>query len=194
MSEAVARPMTADGFLEWAQEQESRYELVDGVPVAMAGAKRQHDRIVANLGGMLFAALRGHRCQNFTADFAVRIPSGNIRRPDAGIDCAPFDRDALVAGAPIFVAEVLSPSTRTFDQFQKLEEYKSVPGLRHILLIDPDAPRASLWFRDRDDAWRLTTVEGLDATISLTEPPIMIDLATLYEGTTFPPRIRLMVV
>jgi len=186
--------MTQDAFLEWCQNQEGRYELIDGVPVAMAGAKRQHDRIAANLGGMLFAALRGHRCQNFTADFAVRIPSGNVRRPDAGIDCAPFDRDALAAGAPVFVAEVLSPSTRTFDQFQKLEEYKSVPGLRHILLIDPDAARVSLWSRDGDEPWRLSTMEGLDAVITLNEPEIAIDLATLYEGTTFPPRPRLMLV
>lgn len=194
MSEAAARPMTQDMFLDWAKDQESRYELVGGAPVAMAGARQQHDQIVGNLLGILFNALRGHRCRRFTADFAVRIPSGNVRRPDAGIDCAAYDRDALAAGAPVFVAEVLSPSTRTFDQFQKLEEYKSVPGLRHILLIDPEAPRASLWLRDQDDAWRLTTVEGLDAVITLTEPAITIDLATLYEGTTFPPRLRLMAV
>ncbi len=194
MSEAVARPITQDAFLEWALDQEIRYEWVDGVPVAMAGARQQHDQIVGNLVGILFNALRGHRCRRFTADFAVRIPSGNVRRPDAGIDCAPFNRDALAAEAPVFVAEVLSPSTRIFDQFRKLEEYKSVPGLRYILLIDPDAPQASLWRRDRDDAWRLGTVEGLDAVITLTEPDIAIDLATLYEGTTFPPRPRLVVV
>lgn len=191
MSEHAIRLMSADDFLEWSLHQDDRYELVDGVPLAMAGAKLQHDQIVGNLIGMLFNALRGHRCRRFTADFAVRIPSGNIRRPDAGIDCAPFDRDALAAGAPFLVAEVLSPSTRLYDQFQKLEEYKSVPGLRHILLIDPDAPRASHWVRDEDDIWRVTTVAGMTAAVTVTDPDVIIDLATLYEGTSFPPGPRL---
>jgi Uma2 family endonuclease len=42
------RRMTAAEFLEWCTFQEDRYELVDGVPVAMAGAKQVHDRLTVN--------------------------------------------------------------------------------------------------------------------------------------------------
>jgi Uma2 family endonuclease len=189
MSERAVKLMTADEFLVWAETQPVRHELVFGQPVAMAGARRQHDRIVANLTGLLFTALREHRCQNFTADFAVRIPSGNIRRPDAGIDCGPFDRDALAATEPVMVAEVLSPSTRAYDVVTKLEEYKTVPSLRHILLVDPDAPQAAHWSRDPAGVWRHEAAEGLAARVILEEPALTLDLATLYEGTTFPPRV-----
>ena len=43
------RAMGQDAFLAWAQDRERRYELVDGVPVAMAGAKRRQDQIVGNV-------------------------------------------------------------------------------------------------------------------------------------------------
>lgn len=37
MSERAVKRMTADAFLAWHEGQEQRYELLDGVPVAMAG-------------------------------------------------------------------------------------------------------------------------------------------------------------
>lgn len=133
--------MSAEEFLEWSLDQALRYELVDGVPVAMAGAKQQHDQIVANVHGMLYNLLRGKSCRYFTADLAVRIPAGNIRRPDAGIDRGAFDREATTAAAPLLALEVLSPSTRDFDMFGKLEEYKTVSTLAHIVIVDPDTPQ-----------------------------------------------------
>ncbi len=35
--------MGQDEFLAWAQDRDQRHELVDGVPVVVAGAKRRHD-------------------------------------------------------------------------------------------------------------------------------------------------------
>lgn len=192
MSEHAARPMTADEFLEWGQYQELRYELVDGAPVAMTGARRQHDRVVMNALGLLFNSLRGKPCQPFTADVAVRIPTGNIRRPDVGVDCGRFDRDATTADEPFLVIEVLSPSTRAFDLFHKLDEYKSIPSLCHIVMIDPDQPEAIHWSRAPGLDWISATVAGLDGVISIPGLSCNLDLATLYEGLTFQSRPRLV--
>jgi len=192
MSEYAIRLMEPDEFLEWGLHQELRYELVDGVPVAMAGAKRRHDQVVMNAHGTLYAALRGKRCRPFTADTAIRIPSGNIRRPDAGIDCGRFIDDSTTADQPFLVIEVLSPSTRAFDMVRKLNEYQSVPSLCHIIMIDPDQPEAIHWFRPLGQPWMSETLSGLDATITIQDPPCRLDLATLYEGLTFQPRPRLV--
>lgn len=192
MSERAATRMSPEEFLEWGLHQELRYELVDGVSVAMAGAKQRHDRIIMNAQGGLFAQLRGKDCRNFSADIAVRIPGGNIRRPDAGIDCGTFDDDATTAGAPFLVMEVLSPSTREFDMLRKLEEYKTVPGLAHIVLIDPDTPQAFHWSRPPGEDWRSLVLEGLEAVINLPEIDCALDLAALYDGLTFRPLPRLV--
>lgn len=192
MSEPAAIRMSAEDFLEWSLHQRTRYELVDGTPVAMAGAKRRHDHIVGNLHGILFNQLRGHHCRYFTADTAVRIPAGNVRRPDAGIDCGRFDDEATAADAPFLVVEVLSPTTRDFDMFGKLDEYKTVPTMVHIVLIDPDTPQAFHWFRLADGSWQHVLIEGLDQVIELPELPCVLDLATLYAGLSFTARPRLV--
>lgn len=191
MSERAVRRMSQDEFLEWCQFQDTNYELVDGVPVAMVGARRAHDRVVINATGSLHNQLEGNPCQPFSDDTAVRIPNGNTRRPDVGIDCGPFNPDALAVDSPRLVLEVLSPTTRTLDMFDKLDEYKTVPGLAHIILVDPDAPQAIHWWREADQTWRHARYEGLDAAIVIADLDVTLGLRTLYAGLTFRPRPRL---
>jgi Uma2 family endonuclease len=184
--------MSAEEFLEWGLHQEPCYELVDGVPVAMADAKQPHDLIVANVHGILYNLLRGKKCRYFTADLAVRIPAGNVRRPDAGIDCGVFDREATTAAAPTLVLEVLSPLTRDFDMFGKLEEYKTVPTLAHVVIVDPDTPQVFHWSRSQNEPWSHVLLEGLDAVIPLPDVDGAMELASLYDGLTFRPLPRLV--
>lgn len=160
MSEA-GRIMTAEAFLDWCLGQEGRWELVDGVPVAMAGAKQVHDRVVVNALLALGGQLRGGPCRPTTGDVAIGIPNGNIRRPDLGVDCGRFEPESLTATDPRLVIEVLSPSTRTFDAIGKLWDYRRVPGLRHIILVDPDEPRVWHWLLPEDGPWTDLLLEGL---------------------------------
>lgn len=187
MSEA-RRLMSADEFLEWCTVQEGRYELVGGEPVAMAGARQAHDRVVMNAAILVGTQTRGGACRPCTGDVAIRIPGGTIRRPDLAIDCGPFEPDALHATDPRVVIEVLSPSTRTFDMVRKLGEYQRLPSLRHILLIDPDEPRVVHWTRDGRGPWVDIVAEGLDSRIVLEDLGIILPLRDLYDGLSFTPR------
>ena len=190
MSQSALRRMTAEEFLQWDLDQpDARHELIDGVPVAMTGARRRHDRIVVNALSQLDVRLRGGPCEAFTPDTAVRIPNGNVRRPDAGVVCGPDDDDLTYAAAPRLVIEVLSPTTRAFDLARKLEEYKSIASLDYILLVDPDMPEVILWSRSGARGWEHTVVEGLESTIDLPALRITLPLADLYARVRFePPR------
>ena len=44
--------------------------------------------------------------------------------------------------------EVLSPSTRDFDTFKKLDEYRETGSLEYIVLVEPNEPVAFVWRRD----------------------------------------------
>ena len=186
------RTMGQDEFLAWAHDRDQRYELVDGVPVAMAGAKRRHDQIVVNTIRELGNQLRGAACRPFTADTAVRIPAGNVRLPDAGVDCGIFRDETNWADEPAVVIEVLSASTRDFDLFGKVEEYKTVLSLRHIVIVDPNEARAVHWSRGADAAWSFQTHEGQEAAIVTASPALTPRLADLYEGLAFTARPRLV--
>lgn len=191
MSQPAARPMSLDAFFAWQELQDVRYELVGGVPLRMmAGTSNGHDRIVLNLLVQLANQLRGRECRPFTADSSVETYPGQIRRPDAGVDCGPFRRDEYKASDPRFVAEVLSPSTRDFDTYEKLKEYRSVAGMAHILFVEPNAAEVVLWTRD-GDAWKVARATGLEAAVHLPAIAVKLDLADLYDGLEFPPGPRL---
>jgi Uma2 family endonuclease len=100
--------MTVAEFLEWNPGDEERYELVDGRPVMMTGARAQHDQIVLNALTQLRVKLRGSQYRAFTDDIAIVIKNGNVRRPDAGVNKRALERDVMQADAPVLIVEVLS--------------------------------------------------------------------------------------
>ncbi len=179
----------AGRFYAWVVRQEHKHELVDGEPVMMAGANRRHDRVVANALRIIGNQLRGKTCQPFTGDTYIRIPAGNRRLPDLGVDCGPMDDESLEASQPKLVIEVASPSTRVFDRTEKLEEYKTVPGLQYVVHIDTDAPQARLYWRDDDGIWLSERVVGLGMSINMPGLEIRLALSELFEGLTFRPKL-----
>lgn len=193
MSQAIVKGWSVDEFFAWQERQSERYELVGGAPVRMmAGARNAHDRIVVNLVAELRNQLRGTGCRPFTGDGSVETYPGQIRRPDAGVDCGRFSPGGLKAAEPRFVAEILSPSTRDFDTFDKLAEYKSVETLDYILYVEPNAPAVSLWRRGDDRRWIRDGMEGLDGTVRMPALGIELALAELYDGLDFPPELRIV--
>lgn len=58
---------------------------------AMTGASRRHDRIVVNAIARLRQSLKGKPCEPATADIAIAVPNGNVRRSDVSVDCRALD-------------------------------------------------------------------------------------------------------
>ncbi|MGH6950942.1 MAG: Uma2 family endonuclease, partial [Vitreimonas sp.] len=146
----------------------------------------RHDRIVVNLLIGLGTRLRGGRCSVHTADFAVLTARGsNVRRPDVLIDCATGRGDDLAASEPSAVFEVLSPSNANFTRFSKVDEYKAVPTLRHIVVLDSDAARLVLYNRAANDAWTSETIVGEVAALLLADLNVELPLAEIYADVSF---------
>lgn len=187
MAERALWRMTPAEFYRWPGEEGIRFELVDGFPVrAMTGASQRHDGITLNALATLRYKLRGSPCRAQTDDVAVAMMNGNIRRPDATVDCGEKIDTSYEATSPRMVIEVLSPSTRQTDLVRKLEEYKALPSLAYILLVEPDLPRALLWWRAPGNLWELAQFDGLDGVIDLSAIGTELAMAELYEGLRFP--------
>ncbi len=193
MSERGRGRLSESEFFDWLATQERRHELVGGEAVMMAGADARHDTIVVNVLLSLGGKLRGTPCRVFTADTAIRIPNGNIRYPDVSVDCGRREDRSRTAASPTVVVEVLSPSTRAFDREDKLEEYKSVPTMAHIVLIDPDEPETRLFACAADGSWRVDRIGGLENVLELPAVAAALPLAAVYEGLELRPRPKLVV-
>ncbi|HVC58921.1 MAG TPA: Uma2 family endonuclease [Acetobacteraceae bacterium] len=194
MSERAVRRMTETEFLEWQHHQEMRYELVDGVPRAMTGARFRHDRVLGNAFGMLLDALEAvdSLCRPFTADIAVRVPTGDLRRPDVAVYCPPFDEDAMVSDRPRLVVEVLSESTEDTDQHVKVDEYQHMDAVDYIVLVAPRIADVLVWSREEDHSWRSIRYQSLDDVVPLPRFGVSLSLSRLYRSVELRPRPRLV--
>lgn len=136
---------------------DAKAELVDGVIFMMAGGGEAHARIAANLIAFLHPRLRGSGCRPYGSDFATRTQEHTIRFPDVSVYCNrpadPANDRKQLLGDPQVVFEVLSPSTTSNDQRVKLPEYRALPGLREIVLVDPESERVYLSYRDAQQDW-----------------------------------------
>jgi Uma2 family endonuclease len=189
MPEPQLRRMSQEQFFAWQEQQDRLYELVDGVPVLplkmMTGASQAHDRVVVNIIAALHRQLRGTPCRPTTDDLAVRIPAGNVRRPDVTVEGGQAGPRESAVREPRVVIEVLSPRTMTFDRIRKLPEYQTIATVAHILLVDTEAPRIDLLSRDKEGGWVQSKCDGLDARVDLPAIQASLDLADVFEGLEF---------
>jgi Uma2 family endonuclease len=195
MLQQVMRRMMEEEFLAWQIGQADRHELVDGQPRAMTGANFGHDQVLVNAMTATHRALRaaGSRYEPVTKNIAVRVPAGNLRRPDVAVYCPPFDLDAMVSNRPRLVIEVLSESTQDTDHVVKLEEYKEIKALDYIILIAPRVVDALVWSRQPDRSWKSHRYQSLKDFIPLPSLEITLSLAELYERVELlPPRPKLV--
>lgn len=123
---------TYDDYCQW----EGRWELIDGVPVAMSPLPvMKHQRVGGNLYVIFALALRD-RCENCVAyppiDWLVK--DDTVLQPDFLIACDQTDEKYLDS-PPVLVAEILSPSTAIKDRNAKYQIYES-QGVKYYLILD----------------------------------------------------------
>jgi Uma2 family endonuclease len=155
----------------------AKAELEDGLIYIMAGGSEMHARVAANIMIYLGSRLRGSGFRPYGSDFATRTAERTIRFPDVTVYCndpsAPGNERKQLLGDPQVVVEILSPSTSSYDQKIKLEEYRALAGVQEIVLVDPQTERVRLvrrtgvagWIDDWLDAGTDLILPSLDLTI-----------------------------
>lgn len=184
MSEAAPRRMTLAEFLAWQRGQQERYELVDGFPQAMTGARVRHDIARGNAEAWLRPALRnaGQGGLPFGADIGIQVYPGQLRRPELSVECPPFDMEDMVTSKPRLVLEALSDGTRRVDEYVKLDEYKGLAPLDYIVLMSSREVDVAVWSRDADRQWQRNRYQTLPDIIPLPRLGVSLPLSALYEG------------
>ena len=97
------------------------------------------------------------------------------------IECGELDPGSTRVRAPILVLEVISPSTSSVDGIEKLEEYKAIASLEHILIADGMTAHVIAYRRGPDHAWTYLSHIGLESVIDLPRFGFTLSLAELYE-------------
>jgi Uma2 family endonuclease len=186
-------------YLALERESEERHEYLDGQIYAMAGESPEHGAICTNIGGQLYAQLRGKPCQVFSKDMKVRsgpapklgqTAKGLYSYPDLVVVCGELKfhderRDVLVN--PSVVIEVVSPSTEAFDRGEKWARYQTwLPELTDYLLVSQTKPRIDHFRRGAEGGWVYYLVNSLEASLRLDRVGCVLQLADVYDRVAFP--------
>jgi Uma2 family endonuclease len=148
MAEQAVKLMTVDEFLAWDDGTDTRYELADGEIRAMSPPAGPHSAIVANAVVLLDAVLRNRRPCRPLAEAGIRIDELVMWQADIAVTCKPITREIQ---DPAIIGEVLSPSTRTHDLGRKLIDYKSLPSVEEIWMVDSERRWAQIWRREGEN-------------------------------------------
>ena len=176
-------PATPDEFLLWNEGREGKREFVRGKVVEMMiNVTRNHASLATNLLVALRRRLDVLKFDVGSADFGVRTPDG-IRYPDVYVDRRTEQSrgEDLAATEPVFLAEILSPSSYGRDFVEKLVDYQGVATAEYYLILSQDEPRVWLSARSGDSWTRPGEMNGED-TLDLPKLAISIPIAEIYEA------------
>jgi Uma2 family endonuclease len=170
-------------FLAWIQGREGRYELAERRIVMMTGGSRGHGIIMRRLANALETRLDGGRWVVLTSDFGVDLGPRTIRYPDIVVDAIGGRFEDLVATAPTLIAEVVSPSSATYDLGDKAAEYLRLPSLTAYLVLAQDEPKAWVWVRGAGGfSPGPDVIAGNDAQIDIAPLGINLPFSEIYAG------------
>ncbi|MCQ2501486.1 MAG: Uma2 family endonuclease, partial [Lachnospiraceae bacterium] len=163
-----------------------RVELIDGVIYEMTAPRTVHQDIAAIVHMAFYEHIRKNKkpCKVFEAPTDVQISCDNktMVQPDVLVVC---DRSKIrgfgIYGAPDFILEILSKSTRKKDMTVKLGKYQEA-GVREYWIIDPYKSILIVYdLEDEDYIPAVYPVEG-KVPVRITGGELEIDLDLVAES------------
>lgn len=168
--------------------EDERAELIDGTIYDLATPLSVHQLLASKI----YSALAGYIEQNkgtcipmfAPVDVQLDQDDKTIVQPDLMIVC---DRKKLtrqgVFGAPDFIIEILSESTRKKDSYLKLMKYQKA-GVREYWLVDPDKKKVIVYDLERAE---IPVIYGFadQVPVRIFDGKCEIDFSRIYENIKF---------
>ena len=187
--QTAKRYYTPEEYLHLEATAEYKHEYRDGEIVPVAGGTTNHNKIAGNFYAYFKFASRGQNYEVYIGD--VRLWISRYRQftyPDVMvIEGEPkyYGTGTTTVINPSLIVEVLSKSTKNYDQGDKFLYYRSIPELREYVLIEQSNFRVMQHSKTSAGKRLLTEYESEDAVLSLESIEFKIDLRDIYEQVSF---------
>ncbi|MBS6195970.1 MAG: Uma2 family endonuclease [Clostridiales bacterium] len=140
-----------------------RAELINGQIYNMAPPSYIHQKLVSQFTKIIGHYIDSSRgsCEVLPAPFAVNLTADGKTyvEPDVSVIC---DKTKLTdrgcSGAPDFIIEIVSPSSRRMDYSTKMTLYSDA-GVREYWIVDPVKERTTLYRFEEDAAPMILTFD-----------------------------------
>jgi len=182
MAEPAIQYMTLAEFLRWDDGTDTRWELLDGVPIAMAPPARALGMLVTRLGGRIDAALSARGECTIQSEAGIVRPDrrDTFYVADLAVSCAPVEAGQQITPEPVLIIEILSPTTMAEDLQEKIPDYLRIPSVEEVVAIDSRRVFAQV-MRRHGEHWITEIVQGRESTLSLASIGLTVTMAELYD-------------
>ena len=174
----------------YAIPDERRVELIKGVIYDMSAPTAAHQLIAGCIYNDLSNYIRANKgkCIPMIApsDVQINCDDRTMVQPDVYVLC---DRHKMrmknIYGAPDFIVEVLSPSTRKKDMNTKLALYVET-GVREYWLVDPDKKKVLVYELEKESLDYVTLYTFDDQVpVGIFNGKCKIDFKEIYDYISF---------
>lgn len=180
---------TPEEYLELEEQAEFKNEYRNGEILAMAGGTTNHNKIAGNFYKRFPLTIQEQDYEVYIGDVKLWIPSTQTYTyPDIMvIEGEPIyqeNRRDIVTN-PLLIVEVLSKSTKDYDQGDKFRSYRSIPSFKEYILIDQSGYYLEQFSKNTENKWVLTDYEGEDSVLTLDSVELQMSLGEIYERVNF---------
>ncbi|HAC64585.1 MAG TPA: hypothetical protein DCF68_13880 [Cyanothece sp. UBA12306] len=178
-----------EDLLELEELTGVKYELIDGLVLAMTGGTKAHNLIALGLFTEIDAQ-KDEYCRLYVADVKLRINQEHKHNqkdtstyPDVMLACGEEESD-LYEEYPLLLAEVLSDSTVRKDKGIKREKYLNLPSLSAYLIFSQTEIMVTVYQR-QEKGWRQNIFLGKDTNLEIQlgneHKPLKLNLGKIYK-------------
>jgi len=177
-------------FAEYMAIEETsieRHDFYYGEFFAMAGATKNHNNIILNVG-IFLKENKKPGCNIFIDGMKLEIEKDQFYvYPDLIYTCQDNlkGNDQFVK-SPSIIFEVLSDSTALYDKEVKLQYYKRIATLNYYVLVAQKTRLVEVYSRiENSEIWTYQTFENLSEVIKFDRLEFALSLATIYDSIEF---------
>jgi phenylacetic acid degradation protein/carnitine operon protein CaiE len=184
------RRHSIEEYFQTEKASDFKLEYHRGRITVIASAKYDHNIICTNLYFWLQSRLEESPCEVIAGAMRVFIEKEEMfTYPDALIVCGEaefFENDQYNLTNPSVLFEVLSPSTKLYDQGEKFERYKALPSFKEYILIDSRKVMVEHFVKNAEGVWQSRKIQSMEEDLLIETTGTRISLREIYRKTLFP--------
>ena len=155
-TEIYGRKVLYEDFLKLTKDNEdTRYEYIDGEVFVMESPKTQHQTTLMELAGAFYNWFQGKKCRPMMAPYDITLRRNkkdiNVVQPDLMVICDLEEKlgaDGYYKGVPSLTLEIISDGTARKDFVRKMNLYMNT-GVQEYWVVDPSCKSILIYcYRD----------------------------------------------
>ena len=180
---------TPEEYLELEEKALYKSEYRNGEIIPMTGGTTNHNQIALNFASSLLYVIRGKKYRVFIGDVRLWIPEyREYTYPDVIVtDGKPIyaGKNNTTVTNPLLIVEVLSKSTKNYDQGDKFTIYRSIPQFKEYVVVEQNQYVVMHYSNTNEGEWIFREYKCENDIVKLQHLDFEISLVDIYQDVNF---------